>query len=167
MKNSDPAVKKALEPISDPTNEDLAEAAVAIEQAAQSEPDNFVYVHTFSRPFQWDTLTGADHLEIEFEMMKQGKTLVVPEFTGEYLCGMAVRACDELREIAPPTRKIAMKALPLKDFSAICSKARSFLMRSESLPETEDWLSRSLLELPAWIRANKELTAELAENQRR
>lgn len=29
------------------------------------------------------------------------------------------------------------------------------------------WLSRSLLELPAWIRANKELTAELAENQRR
>lgn len=150
MKNSDPAVKKALEPISDPTNEDLAEAAVAIEQAAQSEPDNFVYVHTFSRPFQWegktydkltfhwDTLTGADHLEIEFEMMKQGKTLVVPEFTGEYLCGMAVRACDELREIAPPTRKIAMKALPLKDFSAICSKARSFLMRSESLPETED-----------------------------
>ena len=49
MKNSDPAVKKALEPISDPTNEDLAEAAVTIEQAAQSEPDNFVYVHTLDR----------------------------------------------------------------------------------------------------------------------
>lgn len=150
MQNKDPAVKKALEPVGDPTNEELAEAAAAIEQAAQSESDSFVYVHTFSRPFQWegktyekltfhwDTLTGADHLEIEFEMMKQGKTLVVPEFTGEYLCGMAVRACDELREIAPPARKIAMKAFPLKDFSAICSKARSFLMRSESLPETED-----------------------------
>lgn len=144
------AIKKTLESVGDPTNEELAEAADAIELAAQSETDNFIYVHTFSKPFQWegktydkltfhwDTLTGADHLEIEFEMMKQGKTLVVPEFTGEYLCGMAVRACDELREIAPPTRKIAMKALPLKDFSAICSKARSFLMRSESLPETED-----------------------------
>lgn len=144
------SVQKALNPVSDPSNEELAEAAVAIEQAAQSEPDNFVYVHTFSRPFQWegktyekltfhwDALTGADHLEIEFEMLKQGKTLVVPEFTGEYLCGMAVRACEEWRTLMPPTRKNAVKSLPLKDFSAICSKARSFLMRSESLPETED-----------------------------
>lgn len=155
MKNSDPAVKKALEPISDPTNEELAEAAAAIEQAAQSESDSFVYVHTFSRPFQWegksydkltfhwDALTGEDHLEIEFEMMKQGKTLVVPEFTGEYLCGMAVRACDELRNIAPPSRKNVVRALPLKDFTAICNRARNFLLRSESLPETEGNGSKS------------------------
>lgn len=150
MEDKKTAVQMAMNPVSDPSNEELAEAAVAIEQAAQNETDNYVYAHALSKPFQWEgktydkltfhwgTLTGADHLEIEFEMMKQGKTLVVPEFTGEYLCGMAVRACDELREIAPPARKIAMKAFPLKDFSAICSKARSFLMRSESLPETED-----------------------------
>lgn len=150
MENRDPAVKKALEPVSDPSNEELAEAAVAIEQAVQNETDNFVYAHALSKPFQWegktyetltfrwDILTGADHLEIEFEMLKQGKTLVVPEFTGEYLCGMAVRACDELRNIAPPSRKNAMKKLPLKDFSAICKVARHFLMASESLPETGD-----------------------------
>lgn len=150
MENSDPAVKKALEPVGDPTNAELAEAAAAIERAAQSGPDNFVYVHTFSRPFQWegktyekltfhwDALTGADHLEIEFEMLKQGETLVVPEFTGKYLCGMAVRACEEWRSLMPPVRKNAMKALPLRDFTTICNKVRSFLLRSESLPAMAD-----------------------------
>ncbi len=150
MEDKKTAVQMAMNPVSDPSNEELAEAAVAIEQAAQNETDNYVYAHALSKPFQWEgktydkltfhwgTLTGADHLEIEFEMLKQGKTLVVPEFTGEYLCGMAVRACDELRNIAPPSRKNAMKKLPLKDFSAICKVARHFLMASGSLPETGD-----------------------------
>lgn len=141
MTKENPTVKDELE--------DSAETAAQLEAEAKAETDASVYIHTFAKPFQWegknyekltfrwDTLTGSDHLEIEFELLKQGKTLVVPEFTGEYLCGMAVRACEEWRELAPPSRKSAMKKLPLKDFSAICKEARHFLMTSESLPETE------------------------------
>lgn len=143
MENKDPAVKKALEPVGDPTVEELAAVAEKQEQAAQREPNVLVYVHTLSKPlqwegntydkltFRWDTLTGADHLEIEFEMLKKGQTLVVPEYTGDYLCGMAVRACEEWKNLGP-ARNGAMRKLPLKDFSVICKKARSFLMVSES-----------------------------------
>lgn len=150
MENKDRSVQKAQGIAADPSLEEMAESAAEQERAAQEKPGRLVYVHTLARPFQWegktyekltfrwDTLTGADHLEIEFELLKQGKTLVVPEFTGEYLCGMAVRACGEWRELAPPSRKSAMKKLPLKDFSAICKEARHFLMASESLPEMED-----------------------------
>lgn len=150
MESKNRSIQEALGIAADPSLEELAETAAEQEQTAQEESNRLVYVHTFARPFQWegknyekltfrwDTLTGADHLEIEFELLKQGKTLVVPEFTGEYLCGMAARACEEWRKLAPPSRKSAMKKLLLKDFSAICKEARRFLMASESLPEMED-----------------------------
>lgn len=151
MDNKNTSIPKALEPVSDPANEVLAKAASAAaekEAAARREPDAGTYTHTLSRPiqwegktyeqltFRWETLTGADHLAIERELLVAGITLVVPAFTGDYLCGMAVRACGELREIALPSRMSFMRALPLREFSAICDKARSFLLRSESLPET-------------------------------
>lgn len=63
--------------------------------------------------------------------MRRGKTLVTPEFTGEFLCGMAVRACtgrtqDGFRILNAD----AMKAMPLRDFQVICKKARDFLLRA-------------------------------------
>lgn len=137
-------------PMSDLDAEALAEAAEEQEQAAKRETDTGVYVHRLSKPlhweersyevltFQWDALTGADHLDIENELLVRGKTLVVPEYTGDYLCGMAVRACTERNEKGlRALNAAALKKLPLKDFVAICKKARSFLMRWESLPETE------------------------------
>lgn len=151
MESKDRVVQEALGIAGDPSIEKLAEAAAEQEKAAQEEPSRLIYVHTLSRPFQWegktyekltfqwDTLTGADHLEIEHELLMQGMTLVVPAYTGDYLCGMAVRACREWGEKGGHAMyKAAMKALPLRDFTAVCNEARHFLLRSESQPEMED-----------------------------
>ena len=89
--------------------EELDDAALAGEQeaAAKAEPDTRVYIFHPDKPlewegrtyesltFQWDGLTGRDHLEIESELLMRGRTLVVPEYTGDYLCGMAARAAVE------------------------------------------------------------------------
>lgn len=106
--NEETKTSVPVEPV-DPS-EDLDKtvaAAMALEEAAKQEPDVRTYVHTFEQPFvwegksydkltfQWDVLTGADHLEIENELLAQGKTLVVPEYTGGYLLGIAARACAE------------------------------------------------------------------------
>lgn len=125
--------------------EELDDAALAAEQeaAAKAEPDTRVYIFHPDKPlewegrtyesltFQWDGLTGRDHLEIESELLMRGRTLVVPEYTGDYLCGMAARAAVELRDTAPPQRAALLKALPLRDFMIICKSARSFLLRAE------------------------------------
>lgn len=76
--------------------------------------------------FHWGQLTAKDSLIIENEMAAAGKVLVVPELSGEFLSRMAVRACEE---------KIALNAfmaLPLGDYNKIRSRARSFLLRTES-----------------------------------
>lgn len=122
-----------------------AEQAEEVENQAQDEPDEGSYTHTFKRPFtyqgvtietltfDWDALTGEDHVAIENELVMRGKTLVVPEFTGEFLYGMAVRACvDRTPDGFRVLDRSAMKAMPLRDFQAICKKARSFLLRVES-----------------------------------
>lgn len=148
--NTDQNMSK-LDTISGQTPDELAQAASAAaeqEAAAAQEADEGTYIHTLSRPiqwegktyeqltFRWDALTGADHLAIERELLVAGITLVVPAFTGGYLCGMAVRVCEELRELKLPSRNDFIRMLPLLDFSAICGKARRFLLRSESQPET-------------------------------
>ncbi len=121
-----------------------AEAAADLEREAKNEPDTGIYVHTFRHPFDyrahtyetltfdWETLTGEDYLAIENEMLRKGKTLVTPAFSGDFLCGMAVRACtarnDEgFRAISTE----ALKAMPMRDFQAICGRARNFLLRAE------------------------------------
>lgn len=132
-------------------NADAAAAAEALEQAANRETGTDPYVHHLSKPlqwegrtmdtltFQWDALTGADHLDIERELLMKGVTLVVPAYTGEYLLGMAVRACTERTEMGLPVFGPAvLKSLPLNDFITICNRARRFLLRSGSLPETAD-----------------------------
>lgn len=124
---------------------EAAEKAAELEQGAKSEQDNGTYIHDFKAPFPcqgkeyeqltfcWESLTGADYLEIENELLLRGRTLVTPEFTGDFLCGMMVRACTEKD---PEGRRILdgrdMRAMPLGDFHVICKKARSFLLHAGS-----------------------------------
>ena len=119
--------------------------AAAVESAAKAEQDKGIYTHTFkpaftfqgitheSLTFNWGALTGADHLAIENELLMRGKTLVTPEFTGEFLCGMAIRACTERSPEGFRVLNIdAMRAMPMRDFQTICKKARAFLLRAGS-----------------------------------
>jgi len=126
-------------------SEDAAQAAEAEAQAAMAEPDVGSYTHVFNTPFtyegetyerltfQWDGLTGKDSLDIERELRSKGITVVVAEYTPEYLTSMAARACT-YRD-AEGKRKVSMftlQAMPLRDFRTICSRARRFLQRVES-----------------------------------
>lgn len=76
--------------------------------------------------FDFDTLTGADGLNIENELQSIGRPAVVPAFSGEYLIRMAAKACT--------TDKIGsdiFNIMRLSDYNKIRSAARSFLLRSE------------------------------------
>ncbi len=123
--------------------EDAAEAERVAEEAKR-EPETGSYTHTFKNPFQWKdrtfesltfnwtTLKGRDHLEIEQEVLMRGRTLVSPAFTGEFLAGMAARACTEREENGK--RVIdgqAIMEMDMVDFQAITRKARGFLLRAE------------------------------------
>lgn len=76
--------------------------------------------------FQWDKLTGEDSLAIENELQAQGKFVVAPTFSGEYLVRMAARACTAC------IGQDMLRALPISDYNRIRSAARSFLLKSES-----------------------------------
>lgn len=123
--------------------EDAAEAERVAEEA-RKEQETGIYTHTFKKPFPWkgktyETLTfdwtalkGKDHLEIESEIMMKGRTLVSPAFTGDFLAGMAARACTE--RDADGRRVLdgqAVKEMEMTDFQAITRKARGFLLRAE------------------------------------
>ena len=62
----------------------------------------------------------------------KGRTLVSPAFTGDFLAGMAARACTERDEKGKPVIDgQALKKMPMTDFQAITRKARGFLLRAE------------------------------------
>lgn len=125
----------------------VAEDAAAAEQEAEkakNEPEAGSYTHTFIKPFQWKgrtfeeltfdwtALKGRDHLEIEQEVLMKGRTLISPAFTGDFLAGMAARACterDEKEKHVIDTQ--AVMEMDLVDFQAITKKARGFLLRAE------------------------------------
>lgn len=127
--------------------EDVAQDAAAAEQEAEEarrEPETGSYTHTFKNPFRWKehtfealtfdwtALKGRDHLEIEQEILMKGRTLVSPAFTGDFLAGMAARACTDRDEKGK--RVIdgqAILDMPMADFQAITRKARGFLLRAE------------------------------------
>lgn len=122
-----------------------AEAAVEAEREAASEPDTSVYVHIFIKPFDyqgltierltfdWGKLTGTDHLDIENELLMRGRTLVTPEFSSDFLWGMAIRACTLRDENGVRLlKRDALKSMSIRDFQRICKKARSFLLRAGS-----------------------------------
>lgn len=127
------------------TMEDAAKAAEAQAKAAKKEPDVGSYTHTLATPFtyegetyeqltfKWDALTGKDSLDIERDLRTKGITVVVAEYTPEYLASMAARACTYRN--AEGKRTVSMftlQALPLRDFRTICAQARRFLQRAGS-----------------------------------
>lgn len=75
--------------------------------------------------FDFESLTGRDGLAIENELAAQGKPLVIPAFSGEYLVRMAAKACSA------PIGYDFFDVISLRDFNRIRSAARSFLLRSE------------------------------------
>ena len=127
--------------------EGVAQDAAAAEQEtekAKRKKETGRYTHTFKKPFQWKgrvfqtltfdwtALSGRDHLEIENEILMKGRTLVSPAFTGEFLTGMAARACTE--RDGEGKRVIdtqAVMEMGLADFQVITGEARSFLLRLE------------------------------------
>lgn len=124
--------------------EEDAEEAERVAEEARRAPEARTYTHTFKKPFQWkdhaydsltfdwDALSGRDHLEIESEIIMKGRTLVSPAFTGDFLAGMAARACTERDEKGK--RVIdgkAIEKMTMADFQAITRKARGFLIRAE------------------------------------
>lgn len=118
--------------------EDPAQQAEQLEQEAKAEADTSTYTHRFKKPFTWEgrtyeeltfdwgKLTGADYLAVENEMLAQGKTLVTPEFSGDFLMGIAARACTSQMNVQ------TLKKMPLRNFRAILGRARSFLLRAGS-----------------------------------
>lgn len=124
---------------------EMAELAEKLEQEAKatSDADAGSYEHIFKEPwehgkkvytslhFEWNTLTGGDSLAIEMELRRQGVTLVVPAFTGDYLAGMAARACVERKDESGTIviRTADIKSMPMTDFLAITAQARNFLLR--------------------------------------
>jgi len=122
-------------------------ARLAEEQAnnATALPDYGSYTHEFRTPFsyegetykeltfQWDGLTGKDSLDIERELRARGITVVVAEYTPEYLTAMAAKACTYRdNEGKRKVSAFTLQAMPLRDFRAICSRARRFLQHAES-----------------------------------
>lgn len=107
--------------------------------AAVKEAENSVsaFTHIFSKPinyngkiineltFNLDKLTGNDGIAIENELMAQGKPVVVPTLSGEYIIRIAARACSER------IGSDIFGTMPLRDYNAIRSKVRSFLLKSE------------------------------------
>ena len=125
--------------------EAAAQAAAALDAEAQASPDDLTYTHTFKKPFEyrghtvteltfdWGGLTGADHQAIEDDLGRHGLTLVVPSFTGEFLEGMAVRACVNRDDNGIRIVDMDMlRALPIRDYQQIYMSARRFLRRGES-----------------------------------
>lgn len=132
------------------TIEKNAEQAEQAEAEALTEEDSGIYTHEFKRPFtyegrtyeqlsfDWESLSGKDSVAIERELRGINVTVVLAEFTPEYLAAMAARACtyrngDGFRTVNTDL----LYALPLREFRQICSAARRFLLRSGSGRVTE------------------------------
>ncbi len=111
-----------------------------LEMAKTDATDNAVdiFTHVFKQPFSYngkeyesltfdfESLTGADTLQIERDLARKGITVIVPEFNGDYLAHMASKACTE--EIGTD----AFEYMSLREFNAIRGAARRFLLNVES-----------------------------------
>lgn len=115
-------------------------------QAAMKEAQDStaVYTHEFPTPFacegesfdkltfDFGQLTAEDSLKIEAEMSALGQPLLVPEFSGEYLLRMAMRACTDKKADGKKLGLDFFRALPLSAYVKIRGRARSFLLRAGS-----------------------------------
>jgi len=76
--------------------------------------------------FDFDSLTGADALDVEEEMAKVGlPVVIVAAFNSEYLIRIAARACAE------PIGADAFRSASLFDYNKIRDRMRGFLLASE------------------------------------
>jgi len=123
----------------DPEMEQLARQAKALAAGGWGQ-----FIHVFQTPFvyedktfdsltfDWEKLTGMDSLAIESEILtRTGRAVVSPKFSGEYLAGMAVRACTSRTAEGKRPDRNTLLALPLGVFQKICGSARNFLILSE------------------------------------
>ncbi len=113
------------------------------EAAKDAEDSRDAFVCKLARPFTFEGesfdslsfdfagLTAADSLAIENEMSGLGLTLVAAEFSGEFLIRMAARACTTLRTDGRRLGADAFRALPIKVFTRIRNRCRSFLLSAE------------------------------------
>ena len=113
------------------------------EQAAKKEDAN-CYTFAFSTPFEFEgesydklsfdfgALTAADSLAIEAELTAIGTPAIVPEFSGDYLIRMAMRACTDRTSKNLKIGIDTFMALPMAAYVKIRGKARSFLLRAGS-----------------------------------
>lgn len=120
---------------------DETEYDAAVKEAENSRD---IYVHNFDRPFAFEgesfetltfdfgKLTASDSLAIESELASIGKVLITPEFSGEYLLRMAMRACTDRRKDGRKLGIDAFNTLPMASYIRIRGKARSFLLRAGS-----------------------------------
>lgn len=122
----------------------LAEAAEEMEAAAKEDGVGAdVYTHYLRHPFtyegrtveelsfDWGALTGRDSLAIERELRTKGITLILSAYTGEFLVGLAARACTDRTEDGKRFVGTDMiQALPLGEFQTITNRARNFLLRA-------------------------------------
>lgn len=120
-----------------PVPVDEEELNAAKEEAKKDNPGAFTYA--MKKPlnyngkeykeltFDFSILTGKDSLDVENELMAQGKgAVVVAALNTEYIIRIAARACME------PIGSDAFLTMSLFDFNKIKDKTRNFLLRSES-----------------------------------
>ena len=82
--------------------------------------------------FDFGRLTAADSLNIEAELAAMNRVVIVPEFSGDYLLRMAMRACTNRRKDGRKLGIDFFQALSLGDYVKIRGKARSFLLAAGS-----------------------------------
>lgn len=70
--------------------------------------------------FDFESLTGADMIDIETEMAAMGEFALSPEISLSFLCRMAAKAARVGSDV--------ILYLPLRDFGKVKSKAQSFLI---------------------------------------
>jgi len=108
------------------------------EQADAAQDDADMFVFKFKKPFEYEGktytelkfdfngLTGADSINIEAELQAKGVAIFAPAFSAPYLVRMCARACTEKVDYK------FFESMKLKDYVTIRSKARNFLLSSES-----------------------------------
>jgi len=119
---------------------DEEEYEAAVKEAENSQD---TYTHVFPKPFTFEgesfdsltfdfgKLTAADSLAIEAEMASLGQPTIIPEFSGDFLIRMAMRACTDRRSDGRKLGFDAFRTLPMAAYVRIRGKARSFLLRAE------------------------------------
>lgn len=109
---------------------------------AEAENSTAEYTYEFTTPyefegetfeklsFNFEGLKATDSLAIEAELAATGHPVIVPEFSGDFLIRMAMRACTDRRSNGMKLGLDAFLQLPLSAYVKIRSRARSFLLRA-------------------------------------